>query len=189
MCFKSSVLWWVESEGVRGRALCPRAAGQAEVRNRFPNKVRFHNALCCKSNRLFAFTMCERCRCVTDCLVPRIAVRFRRVGLAAYWAFHPKPIPRALEFTSDMVGMLDRATGALHRLAGAGRLLPDPQMLIVPERAPGAEESPTGWSNRQDWPDGCQTGVSCFACTPATNLGHGDPVEADWNDPVPTEHP
>ncbi len=97
-----------------------------------PNKDRLHNTLYCKSNQRFTFTMCETVPVRHQLFSSQDRGEVRRVEPGAYWAFHPKPIPRALEFTSDVVGMLDRATGALHRLAGVGRLLPNPQMLIVP---------------------------------------------------------
>lgn len=55
-----------------------------------------------------------------------------RVEPGSYWAFHPAPLPRSIEFHADVVVMLDEATGALHRLGGVGRLLPNPQLLITP---------------------------------------------------------
>lgn len=54
------------------------------------------------------------------------------MGPGGYWAFHPKPLPRSIDFRADVVGSLDEATGALHRLGGVGRLLPNPQLLIAP---------------------------------------------------------
>jgi len=49
-----------------------------------------------------------------------------------YWAFIPEPLPRQVDLTSDLLGLLEQATGALHRLGGIGSLLPNPDLLIVP---------------------------------------------------------
>ena len=49
-----------------------------------------------------------------------------------YWAYYPEPLPRSLKYTESLVRQLDEATGALHRLAGVGRLLPNPHILIAP---------------------------------------------------------
>ncbi|MGH9042916.1 MAG: Fic family protein, partial [Acidimicrobiia bacterium] len=56
----------------------------------------------------------------------------RRVPDGQYWAFFPTPLPRHVEYTSDLVRLLEQATGALHRLSGVGRLLPNPHLLISP---------------------------------------------------------
>src|SRR5581483_4674455 len=56
----------------------------------------------------------------------------RPVPGAGYCAYYPAPLPRSLDYTSELVGQLDDATGALHRLAGVGRLLPNPNLLISP---------------------------------------------------------
>ena len=47
-------------------------------------------------------------------------------------AFHPRPLPRRLDLSADVVKLLDEATGAVHRLGGVGRLLPNPHLLIAP---------------------------------------------------------
>lgn len=49
-----------------------------------------------------------------------------------FWAFHPAPLPRRLELPAEMVTLLDEATGAVHRLGGVGRLIPNPHLLIGP---------------------------------------------------------
>ena len=56
----------------------------------------------------------------------------RRVPSGNYWAFFPSPLPRRIEYTDEIVRILDEATGALHRLSGVGRLLPNPHLLIAP---------------------------------------------------------
>ena len=56
----------------------------------------------------------------------------RRVPGGDYWAYYPTDLPRHIEYTDDIVASLDLATGALHRLAGVGRLLPNPNLLIAP---------------------------------------------------------
>ncbi len=49
-----------------------------------------------------------------------------------YNAFDPAPIPRDLDLASETVAALSRADMALGRLAGAGRLLPNPHILVSP---------------------------------------------------------
>lgn len=49
-----------------------------------------------------------------------------------FWAFHPKPLPRRLDLPQEIVALLDEATGAVHRLGGVGRLIPNPHLLIGP---------------------------------------------------------
>lgn len=56
----------------------------------------------------------------------------RQVPGQGYVAYYPAPLPRRLDYTDSLVGQLDEATGALHRLAGVGRLLPNPNLLIAP---------------------------------------------------------
>lgn len=56
----------------------------------------------------------------------------RRVPGEGYQAYYPSPLPRSLDYTDDLVRLLDGATGALNRLAGVGRLLPNPHLLIAP---------------------------------------------------------
>lgn len=56
----------------------------------------------------------------------------RRVPSGDYWAFFPSPLPRRIVYTDEIVRVLDDATGAIHRLSGVGRLLPNPHLLIAP---------------------------------------------------------
>lgn len=56
----------------------------------------------------------------------------RQVPGGGYWAYHPSPLPRGIAYSNDLVRQLDEATGALHRLGGVGRLLPNPNLLIAP---------------------------------------------------------
>ncbi len=49
-----------------------------------------------------------------------------------YWAFFPSETPRRLSLSDEAVKLLDEATGAVHRLGGVGRLIPNPHLLIGP---------------------------------------------------------
>ena len=49
-----------------------------------------------------------------------------------YWAFVPAPTPTQLSLSDNAVKVLDEATGAVHRLGGVGRLIPNPHLLIGP---------------------------------------------------------
>jgi Fic family protein len=49
-----------------------------------------------------------------------------------YWSFIPARLPRRIEYTSETGLLLDRATAALYRLGGVGRLLPNPTLLMGP---------------------------------------------------------
>jgi len=55
-----------------------------------------------------------------------------RKTLDGFWAFYPEPLPRRLDLTPEMMVLLDESTGAVHRLGGVGRLLPNPHLLIGP---------------------------------------------------------
>ncbi|MBA3290401.1 MAG: Fic family protein [Actinobacteria bacterium] len=56
----------------------------------------------------------------------------REVPGQGYVAYYPASVPRRVDYTDRLVSQLDEATGALHRLAGVGRLLPNPNLLIAP---------------------------------------------------------
>lgn len=56
----------------------------------------------------------------------------KTLGNHGYWAYHPAALPRSLELTSQTVMLLSEADRALGRLAGAGRLLPNPHLLLQP---------------------------------------------------------
>ncbi|HWH33408.1 MAG TPA: Fic family protein [Egibacteraceae bacterium] len=47
-------------------------------------------------------------------------------------AFHPAPLPREIALPPETVALLSSATGALYNLGGTGRLLPNPDLLIIP---------------------------------------------------------
>jgi Fic family protein len=51
-------------------------------------------------------------------------------GRHGYWTFIPAQVPRSLELSSETVSKLSEADRALGRLAGAGRLLPNPHLLV-----------------------------------------------------------
>ena len=53
-------------------------------------------------------------------------------GETAYWAFVPNPLPPELPFDASLVRTLSEADRALGELAGLGRTLPNPQLLIAP---------------------------------------------------------
>lgn len=52
--------------------------------------------------------------------------------LEGYDAFYPNPLPFSIEYPEGIVPVLTEATAAVHRLAGASRLLPAPEILIGP---------------------------------------------------------
>jgi Fic family protein len=54
------------------------------------------------------------------------------VGEAAYWAFVPNPLPPALPFDAELVRTLSDADRALGELAGLGRTMSNPHLLIGP---------------------------------------------------------
>ena len=56
----------------------------------------------------------------------------RTPGTYGYTAFFPQPIPRSLDLSPASVTKMADAEAALGRLAGAGRLLPNPQLLVGP---------------------------------------------------------
>jgi Fic family protein len=59
------------------------------------------------------------------------AVR-RTPGAFGYYAFFPRSMPRTLRLQQKTVSRLSEADAALGRLAGAGRLLPNPHILVNP---------------------------------------------------------
>lgn len=56
----------------------------------------------------------------------------RTPGRHGYVAYFPRTIPRDLDVSAMNVVLLSEAEAALGRLAGAGRLLPDPHLLVGP---------------------------------------------------------
>jgi Fic family protein len=55
-----------------------------------------------------------------------------RRTLEGFWAFYPAPLPRRVPLSAELLVLLDEATGAVHRLGGVGRLVPNPHLLIGP---------------------------------------------------------
>ena len=55
-----------------------------------------------------------------------------RMTIDGYHAFFPAPVPRELDYDATTVKKLTEATAAVHRLAGASRLLPSPEILMGP---------------------------------------------------------
>lgn len=55
-----------------------------------------------------------------------------RMTIEGYRAFFPAPVPRELDYDATTVKKLTEATAAVHRLAGASRLLPSPEILMGP---------------------------------------------------------
>jgi Fic family protein len=53
-------------------------------------------------------------------------------GEIAYWSFVPNPLPPKLDFDSALIRLLSDADRALGELAGLGRALPNPHLLINP---------------------------------------------------------
>jgi Fic family protein len=53
-------------------------------------------------------------------------------GQAAYWAFVPHPLPPSLDFDAHLVRALSEADRALGELAGLGRTMSNPHLLIGP---------------------------------------------------------
>ena len=53
-------------------------------------------------------------------------------GRHGFYAYHPAPLPRSLPLDEPTVKLLSDADNALGRLAGAGRLLRNPHLLVTP---------------------------------------------------------
>lgn len=53
-------------------------------------------------------------------------------GKEAYWAFVPNPLPPSLRWDEELVSILSEADRALGELAGLGRTMPNPHLLIGP---------------------------------------------------------
>ncbi|MFQ5882744.1 MAG: Fic family protein [Candidatus Methylomirabilales bacterium] len=49
-----------------------------------------------------------------------------------YWAFIPNPLPPEFSYTPELTGLLSEADRSLGQLAGVGRLLPNPHLLVAP---------------------------------------------------------
>ena len=53
-------------------------------------------------------------------------------GRFGYYAFRPAPIPRRMPLDDRTISLMSEADRALGRLAGAGRILPNPHLLVRP---------------------------------------------------------
>ena len=53
-------------------------------------------------------------------------------GEMAFWAFIPNPLPPKLDIDLVLIRVLSDADRALGELAGLGRMLPNPRLLISP---------------------------------------------------------
>lgn len=63
---------------------------------------------------------------------PALGRPIKTPGPHGYWAYVPEPLPRSLDLPISTVRILSDADRALGRLAGAGRLLPNPHLLLQP---------------------------------------------------------
>lgn len=73
---------------------------------------------------------------------PNEAGQVARVpGVAPYWVFLPKPIPRELGLSSRTSLILSRADQAIGRLVGTGHLLPNPHLVGAAYRSREAVSS------------------------------------------------
>lgn len=63
---------------------------------------------------------------------PAFGTAFKTPGPAGFVAFRPAPVPRRLDLSDETVVALSDADRALGRLAGTGRLLPNPHLLLRP---------------------------------------------------------
>lgn len=52
--------------------------------------------------------------------------------LEGYWAFIPNPLPLSMNLEPDVIYALSEADRAVGELAGMGRMLPNPHLLINP---------------------------------------------------------
>lgn len=56
----------------------------------------------------------------------------RSIGRHPYWAYVPNPLPPKIDLDWELVNLLSEANIRLGELSGAGRLLPNPHLLIGP---------------------------------------------------------
>ena len=66
----------------------------------------------------------------TNFIAPEWGRAFSVRGPAPYVAFDPRPLPQELSLSPTTIMKLSDADSALGRLAGAGRLLPNPHLLV-----------------------------------------------------------
>jgi Fic family protein len=65
-------------------------------------------------------------------VAPSLGEAFKTIGPAGYVAYRPASLPRRLDLSDETVVALSEADRALGRLAGTGRLLPNPHLLLRP---------------------------------------------------------
>ncbi|HEX6421899.1 MAG TPA: Fic family protein [Acidimicrobiales bacterium] len=65
-------------------------------------------------------------------VAPAFGAAFKTIGPAGYIAYRPAPLPRRLDLPDGTIVALSEADRALGRLAGTGRLLPNPHLLLRP---------------------------------------------------------
>jgi Fic family protein len=68
----------------------------------------------------------------TKFIAPAFGKVVKGAGKWGFYTFVPAPIPRELSLEGDTVMALSKADTAIGRLAGAGRLLPNPHLLVNP---------------------------------------------------------
>jgi Fic family protein len=68
----------------------------------------------------------------TRFIAPEAGTLVKGPGRWGFYSFVPAPIPRTLPLDGETVLALSRADTAVGRLAGAGRLLPNPHLLVNP---------------------------------------------------------
>lgn len=96
-------------------------------RHRLPN-ARWNDYIHANDNRLFVGKNVDQ-----RTYVDKTFGQVRRVpGPHGYLHYVPKPIPRSLDLAQPTINSLSSADRALGRLAGAGRLLPNPHLLVQP---------------------------------------------------------
>lgn len=66
----------------------------------------------------------------TKFVAPKWGHVISTLGAASYEAFVPESLPREIPLTAETVMRLSEADAALGRLAGSGRLLPNPHLLV-----------------------------------------------------------
>jgi Fic family protein len=93
----------------------------------------------------------------------------RTPGPHGFHTFIPAPVPRRLEIDAETVLALSEADRALGRLAGAGRLLPNPELLVFPYVAREALSSSRI--------EGTQASLSDVLDAEVRGVAHGDVAE------------
>jgi hypothetical protein len=66
----------------------------------------------------------------TRFVAPEVGRAVKGPGRWGYYRFVPEPLARTLPLDADTVLALSDADRSLGRLAGAGRLLPNPHLLV-----------------------------------------------------------